>query len=194
MVMGKVLFLVAILMQIVIRSPYRDSAKKAQTDCEEKLLLTLFTIGGLLLPLVYVFTDWLAFADYPVWLSSLEVIGIGIVIMLAGLWVFWRSHHDLGHNWSPTLEIHQQHALVTQGIYRQIRHPMYSAGWLMMIAQVFLLSNWIAGWGGMITFGLMYFLRVAKEEHMMLEEFGEPYQHYMSQTGRVIPKRLLNRQ
>ena len=66
---------------------------------------------------------------------------------------------------------------------------MYAAAWLMYIAQVFLLSNWIAGFSGVITFGLMYFLRVPKEEQMMLQEFGDQYQQYMAHTGRVIPKR-----
>jgi protein-S-isoprenylcysteine O-methyltransferase Ste14 len=65
---------------------------------------------------------------------------------------------------------------------------MYSASWLMMAAQVLLLSNWIAGFGGLVAFAFMYFLRVQKEEAMMLKQFGKQYQAYMEQTGRVIPK------
>ena len=38
--------------------------------------------------------------------------------------------------------------LVTNGIYRRIRHPMYSAFWLWAIAQALLLPNWIAGPAG----------------------------------------------
>src|SRR5690606_32499925 len=148
-----------------------------------KVLLLLLTLGGLLLPLIYIFTDWLAFADYhpPQW-----AIGAGALVVAAGLLLFWRSHTDLGSNWSDTLAIHEDHTLVTQGVYRRIRHPMYSASWLFMIAQALLLSNWIAGFGGIVAFGVMYFLRVPKEEQMMLDRFGEQYQRYMESTGRVI--------
>ncbi|MBZ0299928.1 MAG: isoprenylcysteine carboxylmethyltransferase family protein [Anaerolineae bacterium] len=186
MVLGKVVFILALILQIVIRYPYRTQAQTHQPDRQEQVLLTLLTIGGLVIPFIYIFTDWLAFADYA---SSMGIVGLGILVMAAGLGLFWRSHTDLGRNWSSTLEIHEEHRLITQGIYRQIRHPMYAAAWLMMIAQALLLSNWAAGFGGLISFGLMYFLRVPKEEQMMLEEFGEPYQHYMQQTGRIIPRR-----
>jgi protein-S-isoprenylcysteine O-methyltransferase Ste14 len=185
MLLGKVVFIAGMIMQIIIRYPYRDRAKSGQKERQEQLLLILLSIGELILPLIYIFTDWLAFADYSV---PLWVIGIGIVVMIIGLWLFWRSHSDLGRNWSSTLEIHDDHTLITQGVYRHVRHPMYSASWLMMAAQVLLLSNWIAGFGGLVAFAFMYFLRVQKEEAMMLKQFGKQYQAYMEQTGRVIPK------
>ena len=182
---GKVIFVVAFILQIVIRYPHRRAGAKRPQDRQEQLLLALLTIGGLLLPFVYIFTDWLAFADYH---SSPWVIGIGAIVMAAGLWLFRRSHTDLGSNWSGTLEIQDDHTLVTQGVYRRIRHPMYSASWIMMTAHVLLLANWIAGPSGLVAFAFMYFLRVPKEEQMMLDQFGEQYQRYMSRTGRVIPK------
>lgn len=185
MLPGKVIFIVAIIMQIIIRYPYRGRTKANDVDQQERILLLILTIGGLILPLIYIFTNWLAFADYN---TSLWLVAIGVVLMLLGLWLFWRSHADLGHNWSPSLTIHEEHTLVTEGVYQRIRHPMYSSSWLMMTAQALLLSNWLAGLGGLVTFALMYFLRVSKEEEMMLKEFGEQYQEYMSKTGRVFPK------
>ncbi len=184
--LGKVTFIVALIVQIIVRYPYRNSVKRRAQDRQEQVLLTLLTVGGILIPFMYIFTDWLAFANYdaPQW-----VVGIGIVVMAVGLWLFWRAHADLGRNWSSTLALRDDHTLVTQGVYRHIRHPMYAGAWLMYIAQVFLLSNWVAGFSGVVAFGLLYFLRVPKEEAMMLEEFGEQYQQYVSKTGRVIPKR-----
>ena len=44
-----------------------------------------------------------------------------------GLWLFYRSHADLGTNWSITLEVREGHRLITQGVYRGVSHPMYSA-------------------------------------------------------------------
>ncbi len=52
---------------------------------------------------------------------------LGGVAMAVGLWLFWRSHADLGESWSVTLELNADHRLVTRGVYRLVRHPMYSA-------------------------------------------------------------------
>ena len=56
--------------------------------------------------------------------------------------MFRRSHKDLGRNWSISLEIREEHKLVTRGVYSLIRHPMYTAFLLMAVGQAFLISNW----------------------------------------------------
>jgi protein-S-isoprenylcysteine O-methyltransferase Ste14 len=60
--------------------------------------------------------------------------------------------------------------------------------WLFVIAQALLLPNWSAGFGGLIPFTFLYFLRVGKEERLMLEEFGDEYAEYRKGTGRLFPK------
>jgi protein-S-isoprenylcysteine O-methyltransferase Ste14 len=101
--------------------------------------------------------------------------------------MFRRTHKDLGRNWSVTLEVRQQHALVTDGVYSRVRHPMYSAFWLWALAQALLLPNWIAGPAGIVGFGTLFLLRVTREEQMMTETFGEEYRAYMARTWRVFP-------
>jgi len=183
---GKIAFIVILVGQIVIRFPYRNNSKSHATGRQEQLLLFGLTIGAMLLPFVYIFTDWLSFADYP---ASGVVVSLGVLLVVVGLWLFWRAHTDLGKNWSSSLEIYDDHTLITRGVYEHIRHPMYAANWLLMLAQALLLSNWIAGLGGLVSFAFLYFLRVPKEEAMMAQQFGEPYQQYMARTGRVLPKR-----
>jgi hypothetical protein len=34
--------------------------------------------------------------------------------LVIGLWLFYRSHADLGTNWSITLEVREQHRLITK--------------------------------------------------------------------------------
>ena len=74
--------------------------------------------------------------------------------MLAALWLFWRSHADLGQNWSVSLEIRKDHRIVQHGVYRLIRHPMYASIWLWSIAQALLLANWLAGWSAVVPFAV----------------------------------------
>jgi protein-S-isoprenylcysteine O-methyltransferase Ste14 len=64
---------------------------------------------------------------------------------------------------------------------------MYSAFWLWAVAQALLLPNWVAGFSGLVGFGILFFGRVAREERMMLETFGDSYRAYTARTGRIFP-------
>ena len=110
------------------------------------------------------------------------------VLEMCGLWLFWRSHRDLGANWSPSLEITEQHTLVTRGVYARVRHPMYAAQALLALAQMLLLPNGLAGIGGLLMFLAFYLVRVPREEQMMREHFGEAYTAYAARTGRILPR------
>ena len=50
-----------------------------------------------------------------------------------------------------------------------------------------ILDNWLAGWAVVMTFCVMYFVRLPNEEAMMLSTFGKAYEDYMSETGRLFP-------
>jgi protein-S-isoprenylcysteine O-methyltransferase Ste14 len=174
----------------VIRAPYIKAHRRIpiRANCKTLLDTVLFvavSAGASLIALVYVFTPLFAFADYRIPLS----IGVlGVAVLLAGDWLFWRAHKDLGTNWSPTLEIREGHTLVAQGIYRRIRHPMYASIWLLLIAQAMILPNYIAGFSGLVPFAVLYFVRVTREEQMMSAAFGSAYEEHRSNTGRLFPK------
>ena len=68
---------------------------------------------GLLLPGIWVLSPRLSFADYP---ARPVIIVTGSVCLAVGLWVFHRSHADLGTNWSVTVELRDNHRLITRGI------------------------------------------------------------------------------
>jgi protein-S-isoprenylcysteine O-methyltransferase Ste14 len=182
-------FLVGFCVYVGIRGFYKQRTKSNQIaigrmDFLEKALLVLLIPGALVLPLVYLFTPWLGFADYRL---PMGADLCGLLLMLAALYLFWRSHADLGENWSQTLEVRKGHQLVTHGVYRSIRHPMYAALWLWFAAQSLILQNWLAGLYPLVAFAMMYFIRTPREEQMMREFFGEQYVDYMRRTGRVFP-------
>lgn len=154
-------------------------------DRLEKILLAVMFPPTLLLPVLYLFTPLLAFADYRL---PAVVPSCGALTMLVSLWLFYRSHSDLGQNWSVSLELREGHELVTHGVYQFVRHPMYSSIWLWGIAQGMLLPNWFAGWSVVPAFAAMYFLRTPREEELMCELFGEQYREYMRRTGRLFPR------
>jgi protein-S-isoprenylcysteine O-methyltransferase Ste14 len=162
----------------------RDKAV-SKADARDRVLVALVGIGQVVLPLLFVWTPRLAFADR----AQPDVCTVlGGVAMVSGLWLFWRSHADLGESWSVTLELNANHRLVTRGVYRFVRHPMYSSFFVLGLGQALLLANWIAGLAGLASVALLVIVRVPNEERMMIEQFGDEYRNYVRRTGGVVPR------
>jgi len=140
---------------------------------------------GLIAGMIYLFTNWLDFANYPPtgWWGW-----FGIPVYGIGLWLLQQSHEALDRSWSPHVEIQRNQKLITEDVYLFIRHPMYAGYLLLGIGQMMMLANWIAGPAFLVLFGLLYLQRVGREEEMMLAKFGQEYQYYMQRTGRLLPK------
>jgi protein-S-isoprenylcysteine O-methyltransferase Ste14 len=179
-----------LLLAVAIRAPHelrrrRNRITDRRVGWLEAVLIALVVPAMFLLPAVYALTPWLGFADYrlPPWAGL-----VGIAVFAGALWLFWRSHNDLGRNFSPTLHVRADHTLVVHGVYRRVRHPMYAAQWLWGMAQVLLVHNWIAGFSGLVLSVLLYLLRIPREERMMAEHFGEKYRSYTDRTGRILPR------
>ena len=125
-----------------------------------------------------------AFAEYPLRAGPFTA---GVFCLAAGLWLFYRSHADLGTNWSVTLEVRERHRLITHGVYRSVRHPMYAALLLYSVGQALVTPNWVAGPSYLVAFAILFVFRVGAEERMMLEQFGDEYAAYMARTKRLVP-------
>jgi protein-S-isoprenylcysteine O-methyltransferase Ste14 len=186
---AKVIWVLGVVGWFIIRYPHdrraRRTPKLRRSDRGREIVLMAISGTGLgVLPFIYVVSNAPRFANYPFrpWQAWL-----GAVLFAASLWLFHRTHKDLGRNWSVTLEVRDRHTLVTSGVYSRVRHPMYSAFWLWALAQALLLPNWIAGPAGLIGFGTLFFLRVGREEALMIETFGEDYRRYMARTARILP-------
>ena len=185
-----VVFAVGFVVYCVTRGVYERRAKGHERTGRrgggvEILLFALMGVGAMLLPVLHLVTPWLSFAEYDL---PEAVPWCGAAVMVAGLWLFHRSHADLGVNWSVTLELRKEHELVTQGVYRRIRHPMYAAIWLFSPGQGMLLANWLAGWSACAAFAAMYLVRLPREERMMEEAFGDSWRDYARRTGRIFPR------
>jgi protein-S-isoprenylcysteine O-methyltransferase Ste14 len=101
------------------------------------------------------------------------IFGLGIVIMAIG----WCQIHR------------GQGGLVTTGIYRYVRHPQYLGIFMLTIGMMIqwpTLSTLI-----MLPILLFSYYKLAKrEEAVVLEEFGEEYEEYMSKTPAFFPIKI----
>lgn len=186
---GRVATFLNLLIYVLIRWPHGNRIKTVTKNENrhtplETVLLTGATLGTTLIPIIWVCSSLFIFADYPL---HPVPFGLGVCIALVGHWVFYRSHADLATNWFPTLHMREGHELVTTGVYARVRHPMYLAMILQGIGQTLFLPNWLVGPAWLVSFGLVYLLRVGPEEQMVLDRFGEEYEEYMDRTPRLIP-------
>jgi protein-S-isoprenylcysteine O-methyltransferase Ste14 len=143
---AKALVLTGTVVMIAIRAPYghRSRIVKVATSYKTPLETGLLVLAwvGFFVPLIWVASPAFSFAEYALGTGPLVA---GVICLVIGLWLFYRSHADLGTNWSITLEVRKQHRLITQGVYRRIRHPMYLALALYSIGQALVIPNWVAG-------------------------------------------------
>lgn len=187
--MFDVVFMVMFVCCFVIRAPLEVRNRKIRAvETREgvfgKFCLLLVFTGSTTLPILYLFTPWLDFADYAV---TPAVGGIGAAFAALGLFLFWKSHRDLGRQFSPTLELKEAHHLVSQGVYCRIRHPMYTALFLVAAAQLLLIGNAVVGPAFLLAFSILYASRIEHEEDMMLDHFGQAYADYKARTNRLLP-------
>jgi protein-S-isoprenylcysteine O-methyltransferase Ste14 len=186
---AKIIWLVFIIAWGVIR--YRPNIKSRKTEksvvsrtLKERFSMVISATGLGYIPLIWIFTDFLDGFDYN---QNTMLLVVGAALLLVSLKLFRSTHKALGKMWSHSLDLREDHKLVTSGIYEKVRHPMYTAFWVWAIGAAFLLPNWVAGFSGLIGFGTLFFLRVGQEEDMMRAEFGQEYDDYIKRTSKVFP-------
>ena len=129
--------------------------------------------------------EQLAWAALPLsagwrWLG----VGLGLVGIFFLLWV----HHTLGKNFSVPGVMKEKQSLITIGPYRRVRHPMYTALFLVSIVYFLISANWFIGlvWIGWIVGAVASMIR--DEEAVLIKKFGDEYKSYMKRTGRFLPR------
>lgn len=187
--LGKYVWAIGLIAWFIIRYPYARKARKTATVravgwSRERVLLAVAAIGLFVVPVIWLASGWPAALNYEL---NYAAVVVGALVYVLSLWLFRRSHKDLGRQWSASLEIRDSHQIVRAGVYRRIRHPMYSSFWLWGLAQAFLLPNAMAALSGLIAIAILFFTRIDHEERMLVEAFGDDYRAYMRETKRIIP-------
>jgi protein-S-isoprenylcysteine O-methyltransferase Ste14 len=150
---------------------------------EREQFFIRLTGGAMLLAYLYTFLPETTGVDFqiPVFLRW-----SGAALMVIGNTLFILAHVYLGKQWSPELEIQPGHQLIIRGIYRLIRHPMYT-GFLIFGLGLVLLSANLFGCAYLPAVAAMIIVRLPSEEALLIEEFGQAYQDYRKKTAALIP-------
>lgn len=145
-------------------------------------------LHGISYPLAFVLmrNPWPVQAEIPLWLDALLVCA-GALAGLCSVWLAFRASTQLGTNWSLTAKIMDGHKLVTSGVYGLVRHPIYTAMMLLLLAQLLIFSNWLFALVALSSFLAGTMIRIREEERLLREAFGDQYQQYASRVPALIP-------
>lgn len=170
------------------RKADRDSGETVSRKMDGSLTMNVIKIGGLILwlsPLAYLINPaWMSWSKIglPDWVRWLGV-GIGLLCVLGMYWLF----SSIGSGITPTSATRREHKLVTNGIYRWVRHPLYTVGSSFIVALGLMADNWFIILMALLAFTAMA-VRTPKEEANLIEKFGDAYRDYMKTTGAFLPK------
>ena len=166
----------------------RPFAEKAELSPKYSLILLMVFLVNPFLIVLTVYENINVISKYvEVW-DHILISYIGIITFLVGGFITIVSRVQLGMYGSGRLVIEENHKLVSTGIYRYLRHPMYFGGLLGVIGMALGIRSIIM----LFVSGIFYFVifrnRIREEERLLIEEFGESYNTYMKQTKRLIPR------
>ena len=109
---------------------------------------------------------------------------LGLVAVPAALWVFT----SIGRNVSETVLTKRDHALVTSGPYRWIRHPLYTTGAVLLLAIGLMAANWFILLFALLAIGSLRLAVIPLEERELVNKFGDEYRRYIARTGGLLPR------
>jgi protein-S-isoprenylcysteine O-methyltransferase Ste14 len=177
------------------RARKETSGKRVQLHNEHEvpLLLNIRKIFGILFYLgilVWTFApkymEWSSLA-FPIW-ARWSGLGLGLLSIALNAWSHRTLSQKLGEDFDPVLRLLRVPALVKDGPYAKIRHPIYLAFLLMQISVLFLTSNWFIGFCGIAIIVSVIAIRVPEEEKLLIEQFSDEYREYMKITCSLLTK------
>jgi protein-S-isoprenylcysteine O-methyltransferase Ste14 len=183
---GVVFWLVSIWFYIpemrLLRGPSGWKAKSSQDSGS----ITLIMVGGQLGSLAAFLTAFFC-PSATIVQDRIAVYLLGIILLIAAGILRRHCFRMLGENFTGVVLVKENQPIVERGAYKWIRHPSYSAAYLLYLALGLALTNWVSIILLVVTAMIMYSYRISVEERALIETLGEPYMAYQRRTKKLIP-------
>ncbi len=143
------------------------------------------------------------YALYAAWLLlGLQIFGLrllpfshniyiqigGLCLVVVGVVFSVLGRHELGVNWTHAgdSQIKYGHELVTTGVYKFVRHPIYSGVLISYVGGELVAESYLFTFFALFLFAAAY-KQARFEEKLLLSYFGIKYEQYMKNTRMLIP-------
>ena len=122
--------------------------------------------------------------------SALALLETAVVVglMAGAIGLFVASSSALGRNWSLVARTRTDHELIRSGPYARVRHPIYLAMLLFLVA----LAIGLGHWGQLLLASPLFLagtkIRTDAEDRLLEQSFGETFRQYRNATPAIFPR------
>lgn len=180
---------------LVLHKHSTGSEPHAEVERPSGFIVTIAALGTLVYFLEAFLYIILAFTSFPTSTTTFPLSyefpfmpytqAVGSALTTLGYITFIWSVLARG-KYATSWEMRNTHKLVTWGPYHHVRHPSYSAYFLMFIG---LALQWPSLFTLIPLAGILGYVKVTYQEEKLLQQhFGNEYAEYQKKTGKFIPK------
>lgn len=112
---------------------------------------------------------------------------VAILFTISALWLANSAIRELGKQWSLQARLVEDHKLIISGVYGFVRHPIYTAMLLKMLATGFVISHWLVVLGALMVFIVGTLIRTRLEEKLLRDAFPEEFEKWSARVPGFIP-------
>jgi len=167
-----------------------DVSLKAQLNSQEWLgKVTRFPVNNWRYQL---YSHSLALVEFTIWLwlwpaSRAALRVLAFIFAIAILYIHYLALNDIGLSFSSSLKCSSSSFLVTTGVYRFSRHPLYATTFWFNVALQVMLMNPITGFLIVLSNWLFVSRIIQEEENDLKLHFQTKYEQYRMRTPVLIP-------
>lgn len=115
------------------------------------------------------------------------VAALAAALAVTSAWMILAALRTLGQHWTWPARLVEGHRLVTQGPYRLVRHPIYTALFGLSLATALANSRWTALGPFVVAFSIGTAIRVRGEDRLLREAFGTEFEAYARRVPALVP-------
>lgn len=158
---------------------------KTNEDAQFKEYSGLVILAGQFV--AFAIIHWWAIYDFSrVFSPGLVLQVVGIIFVILAIAINQLAIRTL-KGLFDRITIKPNHQLVTTGIYRQVRHPVYLSYVLLLVGYCTILQSFVSLVLTVVSCTIWLGNRINIEEKMLIEKFGDRYQAYQRKTKKIIP-------
>lgn len=111
---------------------------------------------------------------------------VGALMVLSVAFVQWAVVR-LGRHWALAARVVEDHALIMEGPYGVVRHPIYTGMVGMLVATGLAVAGPLSLASGLAVMAVGTWVRVRAEERLLRGAFGDAYEAYTARVPAVVP-------
>jgi len=118
--------------------------------------------------------------------NNINIMYMGISLSAFSIALFISAKISLGNNYSPCFDQKKPNKIVNSGLYRYMRHPIYTSNILLVLSILIISGSYLM----VVNLSLItafYIISAFREERYLISKFSN-YRRYSDKTGMFIPK------